>query len=87
MTPTVSPPVLVMEDHGGGLEGDVAVGDDARIVPALPGVVVHEEHMVGEVSSEAELVRLGPEARRRRLCYLYLLHFMNFLSLRDFILL
>jgi hypothetical protein len=70
-----------VEDHGRGFEGYLAVGNDAGIVPALTGVVVHEEHMVGEILAEAQLVRLGPEARGRRLGYLYLLNYIDFLSL------
>ena len=44
--------------------------------------------MVGEIPAEAELVRLGSEARRRGLGYLYLLHFIKlpfFAGLQPFI--
>ena len=46
----------VVQDAGGGGERDGTVGHDARVVPALAGVVVHEEHMVGKDGAEAELI-------------------------------
>ena len=48
-----------------GGHADGAVGHDARIVPALIGAVVHEEHMVGEHGAEAETVGGGQRAGMR----------------------
>ena len=47
----------VVEHAGGGRQGDVLEGDDAGVMPALFIIVVHDEHMVGVVNAEAQLVR------------------------------
>ena len=52
----------VVEDARGGGEGNGAVGDDAGIMPALGVRVVHNEHVVGEVVAEAQLVGRGQGA-------------------------
>ena len=51
----------VVEHAGGGVQADGAIGDDPAVVPALALVVVHNEHVVGEVLAKAQvgLVRLG----------------------------
>ena len=57
----------VVEDHGGGLKAQGGVGHDAAVMPALSGLVIHQEHMVGEGLAEDQgfgvglgLERLGP---------------------------
>ena len=45
----------VVEHHGGGVQGQRPVGDDAGVVPALSLVIVHDEHVVGEDFAEAQL--------------------------------
>ena len=51
----------VVEDAAGGVQADGAVGNDLAVVPALALVVVHDEHVVGEVLAKAQiaLIRLG----------------------------
>ena len=49
----------VVEHAGGGGQGDVLEGDDAGIVPALFIGIVHDEHVVGVVDAEAQLVGGG----------------------------
>ena len=51
----------VVENAAGGIQADGAVGDDLAVVPALALVVVHDEHVVGEVLAKAQvaLIRLG----------------------------
>ena len=49
----------VVQDVGAGHELNGAVGDYARVVPALALVVIHEEHVVRENLAEAELVGRG----------------------------
>lgn len=41
-----------MEDAGGGVEGEVLVGEDARGVPAGGGGPFEGEHVVGEGAAE-----------------------------------
>ena len=52
----------VVENAGGGGESDGAVGDDAGVVPAVLLGVVHDEHVVGKHSAEAQLVGGGQGA-------------------------
>ena len=47
--------LTVVQHHGGRAEGQVPVGDDARIVPALCRAVVIEEHVVCEVAAEPQV--------------------------------
>ena len=49
----------VVEHAGGRRQGNILEGDDAGIVPALFITVVHDEHMVGIVDAETQLVRGG----------------------------
>ena len=45
------------------MDRQVRHGHDLRVMPALLGIVVHEEHVVGEYCAEAQLpgvLRLGP---------------------------
>ena len=49
----------VVEDGGGGAQGDGAVGNDAGVMPADALVVVHQQHVVGEDGAEAQLRALG----------------------------
>ena len=49
----------VVEDGGGGAQGDGTVGNDAGVMPADAPVVVHEQHVVGEDGAEAQLRALG----------------------------
>ena len=48
-----------MENGTSGIECDRAVGNDAGVVPALFGGVVHQKHMVGEILTEAEFIIIG----------------------------
>ena len=54
----------VVEHHSGRVEREILIGDDSRVVPALAFGVVHNEHMVGKVVAEAELVLIGLLLRR-----------------------
>ena len=45
----------VMENGGGGRKRQRAVGNDARSVPAVLFIVIHDEHMIGEIIAEAQL--------------------------------
>ena len=45
--------LAIMQAHRGGIKLDWTIGNDARIVPALALVIVHQEHMIGIVISEA----------------------------------
>ena len=49
----------IVQDGGGGAQGDGAEGNDAGVMPALALVVLHEHHVVGEDGAEAELRALG----------------------------
>ena len=49
----------VVEHTSGRRQGNILEGDDAGIVPALFITVVHDEHVVGIVDAEAQLVRGG----------------------------
>lgn len=49
----------VVQAGAGRVHRDGAVGDDARVVPALSVVVVHQEHVVGKDMAEAEVVLVG----------------------------
>ena len=55
----------VVEYHGGRLQSDGAVGNDAPVVPALAVGVVHQKHVVGKGSAEHQRggVGLGLEDR------------------------
>ena len=44
----------VMQHASSRIHGERRVGDDARVVPALPLVVLHHEHVVGEDRSERQ---------------------------------
>ena len=46
--------LAVVQDAGGGVQGERRVRLDARIMPALPGLIVHQEHVVGEDFSERQ---------------------------------
>ena len=47
----------VMEHTGGRGQRDVLEGDDTGIVPAFFIAVIHDEHVVGVVDAEAQLIR------------------------------
>ena len=47
--------LCVMEHHGGGVHFKAAVGNDAGVKPTLALGVVHNEHMIGELFTEAQL--------------------------------
>src|SRR5699024_5432740 len=47
----------VVEDRGGGVQGQGAVGDHTRVVPALALVPVDLHHVVGEVGAEAGILQ------------------------------
>ena len=49
----------VVQDCRGGMDGQVAEGDDAGIVPTLLRLVLHEEHMVGKDLTEAQSGGIG----------------------------
>ena len=42
----------IVEHLGGGVNGQRAIGHDAGIMPALTGIIVHDEHMVGHSLAE-----------------------------------
>ena len=46
-----------MEHTGGRGQRDVLEGDDTGIVPAFFIAVIHDEHVVGVVDAEAQLIR------------------------------
>ena len=61
----------VVEHVGAGHKLDGSIGDYARVVPTLPRVIVHEEHVVGEYLAEAELVARDFLLRGGRAGYAY----------------
>jgi len=48
-----------VQHHGGGLERQGRVGNDALVVPAAITAVVDEQHVVGEIIAEAQLGGVG----------------------------
>ena len=46
--------LAVVQDAAGGVQGEWPVRLDAWVMPALPGLVVHQEHVVGEDLSECQ---------------------------------
>ena len=46
----------VVKNGGCGVQGDIAERNYSRVVPAATRLIVHNEHMVGEKRSEAELI-------------------------------
>ena len=52
----------VVQDAGGGGQGNGAVGHDAGVVPAVLLGVVHDKHVVGEHGAEAQLIGGGQGA-------------------------
>ena len=63
----------VVEDGAGGIQAEGGIGDDASVVPALALVIVHEEHVVGEVLAKAQvglvglLLGMGGAGHRKRI--------------------
>ena len=52
--------LTVMERAAGGIDAEVLIGDDLGLGPtALCRVILHDEHMVGEVFAESELGEIG----------------------------
>ena len=49
----------VVQHAGGRVNGDRCIGDDTSVMPALPLVVVHDEHMVGEILTEVQVIGIG----------------------------
>ena len=49
----------IVEDHARGVKRKVLIRHDARVMPALSLVVVHDKHVVGEVLAESEVVPIG----------------------------
>ena len=45
----------VVENHAGRIQGEGLIGDDAGVMPALVRRIVHDEHVVGENLTEAQL--------------------------------
>ena len=45
----------VVEHHRRRIHGKIAVGHNARVVPAAALFVVHQEHMIGEDAAKAQL--------------------------------
>ena len=46
--------LAVMQDHRSRIHGEVTVGNDAGVMPAHTGFIVHEEHMVGKDPAETK---------------------------------
>ena len=49
----------IVEDHGGGVEAEGAVGHDAGVMPALALRVIHHKHVIGKNLAEAQLGLVG----------------------------
>ena len=49
----------IVEHHSGGVQRQRRIGHNARVMPALAGGVIHQEHMVGEDLAKAELALIG----------------------------
>lgn len=49
----------VVEYHGGGVQLQRTIGDDPGIMPALTGIVIHDEHVIGKYLSETQLTLVG----------------------------
>ena len=45
-----------MQAHGGGLQLNRPIGDDARIVPALSKIIVHHEHVIGKNPTKGQRI-------------------------------
>ena len=58
----------VVEDHAGGVQFKGRIGDNPGIVPALFRVIVHQEHMIGELFAKAQSGFIG-RAGFRRVCF------------------
>ncbi|MPM62156.1 hypothetical protein SDC9_109022 [bioreactor metagenome] len=48
-----------MKDHAGGIQGEGTVRHDARIMPALVRVIVHQKHVVRKGFAEHKPRRIG----------------------------
>ena len=46
----------IMQAHGGGLQLNRPIGDDARIMPALPEIIVHHEHVIGKNPTKGQRI-------------------------------
>ena len=44
-----------MENVAGGGEGDIAEGNDLRVMPAILFIPVHRKHMIGKDLAESKL--------------------------------
>ena len=51
--------LAIVQAEGRRGEGQLPVGDDAGVVPALAGLIVHDEHMVAKDPPEAQLLARG----------------------------
>ena len=51
--------LCIVQNHAAGVHGDGAVGDNSSVKPTLAFLIVHEEHMVGEMLTEAESGEIG----------------------------
>ena len=49
----------IVKHLGRGVDLEGGIGDDAGIVPALAGVIVHDEHMIGHALAEHQSGGLG----------------------------
>ena len=49
----------VVEHLGRRIDLEGSIGDDAGVVPALAGVIVHDEHMIGHALAEHQSGGLG----------------------------
>ena len=45
-----------MQSHAGGIQGQGLIRNDAHIMPALLGGIVHHKHMVGIDLAETKLI-------------------------------
>ena len=51
--------LAVMQAHSSRIQGQGSVGDDARVMPALALVVIHQKHVIGKNVAEAQLGGVG----------------------------
>ena len=49
----------IVEHHGGGVQHKGAIGNDAGVVPALSGVIVEQEHVIGKNLAKPQSFGVG----------------------------
>jgi hypothetical protein len=64
----------IVENHAGGVKLKGAVGYDTGIDPALPVNIVHNEHVIGKICAEGQIVKIRQLLGLCIECYFDLFH-------------